>query len=676
MKAITRAAQSILAICLVASLSCIPQPGAPNDPDRDGLFDADELIFGTDPQIFDSDGDGVGDALEINFGTDPNAVASRPVGFPDDWLLQNWLYAASHDASGRWELSALGGSAVTAALMGHPNRGGPFGLASDHHGFLYAARGLDLARIDPFTGGIDHVAVLRDATGAAVVVTEITWAAEDLTLYGVEREVATLFGPGRQIVSIDPGSGLVTRIGVPLPAAVHAIAALPPGSSSHHTPGAVLLASVEFDLERDALLRVEVQDLATPMAPPLRADTPWIPAGMTVAAGYVDPMLSRATGAGSGEIEGPPLVGTYARALGAIAQPPPCPAPCFEPPTFPPIDPASAAIESGDLDGDGDVDLVTFLLAYPESLATLLNDGAGNFAPGPVVPTAPWPIWQDLFQLTDIDDDGALDAVLGSGRFEVFYGDGAGGLEPSVEWPVLNLWGMAIGDVTGDGRVDLVAGSDGNVVVLANLGDRNFAPPVPIATAPNPRELTLLRRNPNGAHDLAILTWDEELVLLDNDGAGQFTETARRAYATGISYNRLAAGELGPAGVDALIVAIGSEGDSLIDVYARSADGGLLDPQSHSDPSGPVSGYSHPIVADITGDGRNDVVVSALYGGELVVFVGNGAGGVRRSLRNPLWVPYGGDYDFAVGDLDGNGFAELIEIGSGNLLYPNRSPYE
>ena len=130
MKPCLSAAQSILAICLLASFSCIPRQPAAKDADRDGLVDAHEAIFGTDPAAFDTDGDGVGDALELLYYTDPGAAASRPLAFVDD-AAPCLLYAASHDASGFWTLSALGCGFETFALLGRPNGGGPFGVAFD-----------------------------------------------------------------------------------------------------------------------------------------------------------------------------------------------------------------------------------------------------------------------------------------------------------------------------------------------------------------------------------------------------------------------------------------------------------------------------------------------------------------------------------------------------------------
>ncbi|MEZ4235709.1 MAG: hypothetical protein R3F59_06005 [Myxococcota bacterium] len=45
----------------------------PVDSDGDGLFDADEIALGSDPQSWDTDGDGLGDQREVNLGLDPTS---------------------------------------------------------------------------------------------------------------------------------------------------------------------------------------------------------------------------------------------------------------------------------------------------------------------------------------------------------------------------------------------------------------------------------------------------------------------------------------------------------------------------------------------------------------------------------------------------------------------------
>ncbi|MCB9543030.1 MAG: hypothetical protein H6703_11350 [Myxococcales bacterium] len=44
----------------------------------DGLTDAEEVLYGTDPFDDDTDGDGVGDGREVENGTDPTVPDPDP----------------------------------------------------------------------------------------------------------------------------------------------------------------------------------------------------------------------------------------------------------------------------------------------------------------------------------------------------------------------------------------------------------------------------------------------------------------------------------------------------------------------------------------------------------------------------------------------------------------------
>ncbi len=56
------------------------------DSDHDGLTDAMEALYGTDPNNPDSDGDGVNDGIEVTFGFDPLDITDTP-HLPVGWAL-------------------------------------------------------------------------------------------------------------------------------------------------------------------------------------------------------------------------------------------------------------------------------------------------------------------------------------------------------------------------------------------------------------------------------------------------------------------------------------------------------------------------------------------------------------------------------------------------------------
>lgn len=127
---------------------------------------------------------------------------------------------------------------------------------------------------------------------------------------------------------------------------------------------------------------------------------------------------------------------------------------------------ASSWIESivaGDLDGDGDPDLV---VCDGLGCSVLQNDGTGTFAPfGPTLPV------DDAFRvaLVDLDHDQDLDLVVGRdsqpsnpGSIVLFLNTGGGvfAAPTSVLSPITFAHDVAAGDLDADGNVDLVVSGD------------------------------------------------------------------------------------------------------------------------------------------------------------------------------------------------------------------------
>ncbi len=68
----------IIAIVLFCAVPLVSQ-AAPVDTDRDGLIDAQEIQFKTNPNLPDTDGDGFVDGLEIAKGFDPLSIEAKPL---------------------------------------------------------------------------------------------------------------------------------------------------------------------------------------------------------------------------------------------------------------------------------------------------------------------------------------------------------------------------------------------------------------------------------------------------------------------------------------------------------------------------------------------------------------------------------------------------------------------
>jgi hypothetical protein len=135
-----------------------------------------------------------------------------------------------------------------------------------------------------------------------------------------------------------------------------------------------------------------------------------------------------------------------------------------------------------------------------------------------------WPTWAAV---GDFDGDARLDAVLGSRSatgLVVLPGDGAGGFTGGTSLATASIPRVtAVGDLNGDGMLDLVTLTGNNATVFLGNGDRTFRPArdYPAGVVPNLAAIADL----NGDHiqDLVTAAVDgKRLNVLLGNGDGSF----------------------------------------------------------------------------------------------------------------------------------------------------------
>jgi hypothetical protein len=227
---------------------------------------------------------------------------------------------------------------------------------------------------------------------------------------------------------------------------------------------------------------------------------------------------------------------------------------------------------------------------------------------------------------------------------------------------------IAVADVTGDGRQDVVVGAWNNdvdagvvVFVYAQTSVGKLAPPVASRTgtwAPlAPRTLAVGDVNADSRLDIVVPSGNDVAMFLQNSSGGLGSVQTLGATQFGNGEEAVAVGDLNGDG-RADIVATGWAAAG-VDVWFQMQDGSLEMPQAFPCPHG---GYDALALADLNGDGALDIVVVGAQSYDACILLQQPGGFAPYSLLNLGKEPSG----LAAADLDGNGRADIVFAGGGD----------
>jgi hypothetical protein len=296
-----------------------------------------------------------------------------------------------------------------------------------------------------------------------------------------------------------------------------------------------------------------------------------------------------------------------------------------------------------DLNHDGNPDLV-FANHDTSYLTILLGDGRGGFAPASSSPltvhSRPHP---HGVAAADVDGDGHLDLVTdswGENKVTVLFGDGKGGFtSPGTTFDVgpHPYQRVRAADLSGDGRADIVTTNlDGaSVTVLLSDGRRGFtpAPGSPFPAGGKPFGVAIGDVNGDGRLDLVVGNWGghpedssfDAVNVLIGDGKGAFSPLPGSPLRAGRAPARVAIGDLNGDGIGDIAVA-NYVGDDVTIFYGgqRGLRRGPTLKAGHR-PSGIAIG-------DLNGDGRGDIVTADSADGTITLFLSSGGEGSQTKL--------------------------------------------
>jgi uncharacterized repeat protein (TIGR01451 family) len=323
-----------------------------------------------------------------------------------------------------------------------------------------------------------------------------------------------------------------------------------------------------------------------------------------------------------------------------------------------------------DMDGDGDLDIVTTQQAPGNSVTVLLNNGDGTYGTPIVnfIGTAAF-----VGAIADFNGDGDLDMVVGvSGTpntLRVLLGNGTGTLTQSGSAiPVSSGFFIESLDADGDGDRDIITrGTTNDLVLLKNTGGGAFDPPVSIYAGPVGLRAAIGDYNVDGRVDIVLARTDANFTILLGNGSGGFTASGDFVTAA-VPRAVLALGDLNGDGHLDLGVAEGSSLSFTSRLTLRFGTGtGSFGPEVDVSPG---NTSNSTVSADVNGDGKLDLVTNHAVRTAVSVQLGNGAGGfsapgyfATTAFSNP-----------AVGDVDGDGKPDILsgdEDGTIGILLNN-----
>jgi uncharacterized protein YjdB len=270
----------------------------------------------------------------------------------------------------------------------------------------------------------------------------------------------------------------------------------------------------------------------------------------------------------------------------------------------------------------------------------------------------------------DLDGDGKPDMVvanIGADNVTILRNTGSAGTVSFVAAFDLTAGneprGVAIGDVDGDGKLDLAIANTGNNTIslfrnTSTVGTISFAARINVAAGSYPYYLAIGDIDRDGRSDLVVANYASNAVgVLRNTGnVGSISFAARVGFATGDSPCSIAIGDLdGDTKPDLAVVNIIS---SSLSILRNTSSAGSVsfatrvDLVTEDEPN-------HVVIGDINGDSMPDLSISCYALDYVSVYRNTCSTGVISFASLVNFSVGDSPTGFALGDIDGDGKPDL-----------------
>ena len=245
---------------------------------------------------------------------------------------------------------------------------------------------------------------------------------------------------------------------------------------------------------------------------------------------------------------------------------------------------------------------------------------------------------QDVYGIDagDIDRDGDVDLLVAASardRVCVEINNGSGSFSNGNTYTVdLSPFGVALADFNRDGKLDLaaVSGGQNRVSIRLGNGDGTFGSLSYYATGTNPATAAVGDFNRDGKLDLAVAdAGGQEVSVLTGVGDGTFN--AKADYTVGLTPFSVIAADFNRDGI--LDLGTPDQGSDTVTVLRGLSNGTFTGAVSLSTGTAP----QFVLAADLNRDGRDDIVSSDYLSDQISVFLTDGTAPVTTDNAPAGW---------------------------------------